>query len=150
MRESIAEIISEIKILAKKYKDLTGKPLGVTGEIGEIYAAQILDLELSDARQPGYDATKGENGEEIKYQIKSRCLKNQKITGRVGAIRFKHEWHFVLLVLLDEDYEVTSIYQANRGVLAEEMSKPGSIARTIRGQLSIRKFMSVGEKIWER
>jgi len=44
--------------LAKRYKALTGKPLGVTGEIAKFTAARLLGLERSSARNPGYDATK--------------------------------------------------------------------------------------------
>ena len=57
----IAEILSEAKSLAKKYRMLTGKPLGITGEVGEFSAAQILGLELAEARQSGYDAIRYEN-----------------------------------------------------------------------------------------
>ncbi|MEA3327831.1 MAG: hypothetical protein U9R53_11095 [Chloroflexota bacterium] len=37
--DTIEELFSDIKSLAKKYQELTGKPLGVTGEVAEFYAA---------------------------------------------------------------------------------------------------------------
>jgi hypothetical protein len=40
----IEPLIKEAKILAKKYRDLTGKPLGITGEVAEFAAAKILIL----------------------------------------------------------------------------------------------------------
>jgi hypothetical protein len=55
----VGQILSEAKILAKKYKSLTGKPLGITGEIAEFSAAHALGLELSEARQPGYEVRTG-------------------------------------------------------------------------------------------
>jgi len=149
--DDIADLLTEIKSLAKKYRELTGKPLGVTGEVAEFSAAKILGLELSDARQPGYDATKVENGKEIKYQIKSRCLKSGKPgVGRLGAIRFKHEWDFALLVLLDEDLEVTRIFEVERSKVKQALEAPGSNARNERGQLSIRQFIAISREKWNR
>lgn len=47
----IDEVLADAKALAKKYRKLTGKPLGITGEVAEFSAAQILGLELAGARQ---------------------------------------------------------------------------------------------------
>jgi len=55
-RDRIMEILDDAKKLAQEYRTLTGKPLGVTGEIAEYEAARILGLELTPARQAGYDA----------------------------------------------------------------------------------------------
>ena len=46
----------DAKKIAERFRSLTGKPLGITGEIGEFAAADKLNLTLSQARQPGYDA----------------------------------------------------------------------------------------------
>jgi hypothetical protein len=51
--DEIAEILNDAKALAKKYRRLTGKPLGITGEVAEFSAAQILGLELAEACQGG-------------------------------------------------------------------------------------------------
>jgi len=32
-----------------------GKPLGITGEVGEFTAAEFMNLRLTGARQPGYN-----------------------------------------------------------------------------------------------
>ncbi len=53
----IGDILERGKAAAVDYYQLTGKPLGITGEIGEYLAAKHLGLELADARNPGYDAT---------------------------------------------------------------------------------------------
>jgi hypothetical protein len=55
--DSVYEILANAKILAQKYYALTGKPLGITGEVAEYEAARILGVKLTQARQSGYDAT---------------------------------------------------------------------------------------------
>ena len=43
----LRELIGEVKVLAREYYLLTGRPLGVTGEIAEYEAARILGLKLA-------------------------------------------------------------------------------------------------------
>ena len=96
---------------AVQYKRLTGKPLGITGEVAEYEAARILDLTLTEARQEGFDARKG--GKRI--QIKGRVLgKNAGAGQRIGTIRLDKKWDSVVLVLLDEQFLPTEIYEAGR------------------------------------
>jgi len=40
----VREILAAVKPLAAEYYRLTGKPLGVTGEIAEYLAAELLGL----------------------------------------------------------------------------------------------------------
>lgn len=54
--ERVFELLREAKKLAQEYYLITGKPLGITGEVAEYEAARLLGLELSAARQSGYDA----------------------------------------------------------------------------------------------
>ncbi len=54
--QRLREILATVKPLAAEYYRLTGKPLGVTGEVAEYVAAETLGLVLADARTPGYDA----------------------------------------------------------------------------------------------
>ncbi|MFA6217792.1 MAG: hypothetical protein WDL87_09115 [Candidatus Omnitrophota bacterium] len=147
----IEPIIKEAKNLAKKYKELTGKPLGITGEVAEFAAAKILGLELSLVRQPGYDAIRHANGKEIKIQIKGRCvLRNSKPGQRVGSIKLDKDWDIVILVLLDEEFEVLSMYEAERSEIKKALLVPGSKARNERGALGVSKFKSIGHLIWKR
>ena len=140
----IEKVLEEAKLLAIKYKKLTGKPLGITGEIGEFTAAKILHLKLSPVRQVGFDAI-DEN--QLKIQIKSRCLMNGK-GGNLGRISSKHKWDKVILVILDSNYEPVFLYEANRKDIIGALNKPGSKSRNERGQLSINKFRMVGKEIW--
>ena len=147
----IAEILHEAKSLAIKYRKLTGKPLGITGEVAEFSAAQILGLELSEARQSGYDAIRCEDGKEIKIQIKGRCIPNNARPGqRIGSIRLDKEWDAVILVLMDEDLEVLSMYEADRPEIKRALLAPGSKARNERGALAVSKFKAIGHEIWKR
>ncbi|WP_226298247.1 MULTISPECIES: hypothetical protein [Pseudomonas] len=74
-------------MLARRFYRLTGKPLGVTGEVAEYEAATRLGMLLHPARQAGYDATETLEDGIARIQIKGRCILNPlKITGRMGAI----------------------------------------------------------------
>ncbi|MDQ3677561.1 MAG: hypothetical protein M3401_12295 [Actinomycetota bacterium] len=138
-----------MKVLAREYYELTGRPLGVTAEIAEYEAAQLLGLRLSPARQAGYDAIRATgNGEQL-LQIKGRCiLPGSKPGQRIGAIDLTKQWDTVLLVLLDGEYAPTAIYEADRSAVTQALARPGSRARNERGQLSISKFRAIGRKVW--
>lgn len=145
----ILEILSEAKRLAQEYRALTGKPLGVTGEVAEYEAALHLDLELSPARQAGYDAVRRSDG--ARLQIKGRCVQAGANPGqRVSRIDIKKEFDGVLLVILDENFDTTEIYEADRAAVVEAISAPGSKARNERGSLPVAKFKSIGRRIWRR
>src|ERR1700732_497162 len=67
------EILSEVKLLAVEYYQLTGKPLGVTGEVAEYVAAETLGLKLAPPRTRGYDAIRETDSGEERIQIKGRA-----------------------------------------------------------------------------
>lgn len=71
----ILEVLREAKVLARRYYDLTGKPLGITGEVAEYEAAMKLNLCLHPPRRAGYDATEVRQEGEVKIQIKGRCIR---------------------------------------------------------------------------
>jgi hypothetical protein len=54
----------------------------------------------------------------------------------------------VLLVLLDETFEATAIYEADRPAVEAALLAPGSKARNERGALAVSKFKSIGRRIW--
>jgi hypothetical protein len=62
----VREILKAVKPLAAEYYRLTGKPLGVTGEVAEYVAAETLGLALAPARTAGYDALRGTERIQIK------------------------------------------------------------------------------------
>lgn len=143
----IADILERAKSAAIDYYRLTGRPLGITGEIGEYLAAKHLSLDLADARTPGYDATDSQ-GRLI--QVKARSIPNSKrLTGqRLGSIHLEHDWDVVVLVLMDELFEPKAIYEADRPSIEAALNRPGSKARNERGALAIQKFISIGRQVW--
>jgi hypothetical protein len=56
LAQRVMAILADAKRLAQEYRALTGKPLGITGEVAEFEAARILGVQLTPARQAGYDA----------------------------------------------------------------------------------------------
>lgn len=147
----ILEILREAKKLAQEYRHLTGKPLGITGEVAEYEAAKILGMELTTARQAGYDAIERINGKTRQLQIKGRCiLPDSKPGQRLGGIDTGKDWDAVLMVLLDENFDAFAIYEAEREPVIVALSAPGSKARNERGALAISKFKSIGKLRWKR
>lgn len=142
-------MLHDVKLVAREYYELTGRPLGVTAEVAEYEAARLLGVELSPVRQAGYDAMRTTRDGDQYLQIKGRCiLPGSKPGQRMGAIDLNKKWDAVLLVLLDEAYEPTEIYEADRASVSNALMTPGSRARNERGQLGISKFKAIGHKIW--
>jgi len=146
--EEVGKLIAKAKTLARRYRELTGRPIGITGEVAEYEAARLLGLDLADARQAGYDAIRRIGKVEEHLQIKGRCILTKNPGQRLGKIDLKHRWDAVLLVLLDVDFEPTAIYEAKREAIEEALKAPGSKARNERGALSVSSFKRLGERVW--
>lgn len=145
------EILAEAKRLAREYRVITGKPLGITGEVAEYEAARILGVKLAGARQAGYDATEDRQGCPVRLQIKGRCvLEDSKPGQRVGSIDIDKEFDAVLLVLLNADYEATAIHEASREAVLTALAVPGSKARNERNALAISQFIKIASLRWRR
>ena len=140
-------LLEKAKALAIEYRNLTKKPLGITGEVAEYEAARILGYEICEARTCGYDLIdhKGK-----KVQVKGRVILNKKSGQRVPSIKHENkEWHYTLLVLLNEEYEVQMIYKAARKPIIEFLDATDSKARKERRSMSISQFKKLaGEPIW--
>ncbi|WP_318646593.1 hypothetical protein [Pseudomonas sp. Pdm06] len=147
----IFEVLRDAKVLARRYYRLTGKLLGITGEVAEFEAATKLGLDLHCARKAGFDATEFRNGCPVRIQIKGRCVPNpSKMVGRLGAIDLVQPFDSVLLVLLDPDFNAFAMYEASRDVVVTALTKPGSKARNERGSLGIRQFIAISAPRWLR
>jgi uncharacterized protein DUF6998 len=147
--QRVLEILAKAKKLAQEYRVLTGKPLGVTGEVAEYEAARLLSIDLTPARHAGYDAIR--KGDGRRFQIKGRCLlPGCKPGQRLGSIDIKKDFDSVLLVLLDENFETIEIYEAERKPVIDALTAPGSKARNERGQLALSKFKQIGTRVWDR
>jgi hypothetical protein len=111
MQSEVMGILREAKRLARRYR----RALGITGEVAEYEVVRILGLRLTVARQAGYDAIEERGGRKHRLQIKGRCiLPNCKPGQRMGSIDREKEFESVLLVLLDENFDATEIYEADR------------------------------------
>lgn len=90
LQQDVLSILAAAKRLAQRYRALTGKPLGITGEVAEYEAARLLGVQLTPPRQAGYDATETVGGKLRRLQIKGRCLLPDAKPGqRLGAIEPK-------------------------------------------------------------
>jgi hypothetical protein len=93
----VREILATVKPLAAEFYRLTGKPLGVTGEVAEYVASELLGLQLAPARTEGYDALRGEE----RIQIKGRAYGDTSKSQKLSTIKLEAPCDTVLLVLLD-------------------------------------------------
>jgi hypothetical protein len=95
----VREILSIVRPLAAEYYRLTGKPLGVTGEVAEFIAAECLGLELAVARTAAYDAVRNTSNGPVHIQIKGRVYGEESKPGqRIGRIKPGAHCEIVLLV----------------------------------------------------
>jgi len=50
MDSEIKEILTQAKELAKRYINIIGKPVGITGEVAEFTVTDLITLELAEYR----------------------------------------------------------------------------------------------------
>ncbi|MFZ0424245.1 MAG: hypothetical protein WAL80_15330 [Xanthobacteraceae bacterium] len=148
----VREILATVKPLAAEYYRLTGKPLGVTGEVAEFVAAECLGLELADARTAGFDAIRNGPGGPVFIQIKGRAYGDDaKPRQRLGRIKPDAHCDIVLLVLLDSTtLEPREMWEAPFSEVLARLAEPGSRARNERGALSVRDFKKLhsARRVW--
>jgi hypothetical protein len=144
--ERVRKILAVVKPLAAEFYRLTGKPLGVTGEIAEYVAAEILGLALAPARTQGYDALRGSE----RIQIKGRAYGAKAKPGqRISRIKLDAPCDTVILVLLDNaTLEAREIWEARFKDVAKCLGKTGSKARA-RGALGVSAFKSIAKLVWK-
>jgi len=148
--QRIEKILATVKPLAAEYYRLTGKPLGVTGEIAEYVAAQRLNLRLQAARSKGCDAIRKTSSGDERIQIKGRAVGAKYKSGqRLGRIKFDAACDKVLLVLLDNTtLEPVGMWEAPYGDVVKRLKHPGSKARNERGALSVGDFKKLAKPVW--
>lgn len=141
----VREILAAVKPLAAEYYQLTRKPLGVTGEVAEYVAAEILGLTLAPARTTGYDALRGAE----RIQIKGRAYGEDAKPGqRISRIKVDAPCDTVLLVLLDNaTLELREMWEAPFAAVAARLPCPGSKARA-RGALGVTEFKRIAHRVW--
>jgi hypothetical protein len=147
---AVKALLRQAKTLAVEYYRITGKPLGVTGEVAEYEAAEKLGLSLADARSPYFDAVRDLPDRTEKFQIKGRAVaSDDRYRGRVPKIKCDGDYDAVLLVLLDKKtFDVIEIWRAEKDRVKVRLEVPGSKSRNERGSLGISQFKSIAQKIW--
>jgi len=145
----VREILAAVKPLAAEYYRLTGKPLGVTGEVAEYVAAELLGLTLAPPRTAGYDAIRDTPRGPERIQIKGRAFGEDSKPGqRLGVIKRGAPCDTVLLVLLDNrTLEPRELWEAPFAAVEARLNIPGSKARA-RGALGVREFKRLAQQIW--
>ncbi|MDP1753413.1 MAG: hypothetical protein Q8L22_28515 [Reyranella sp.] len=145
----VREILRDVKRLAAEYYQLTGKPLGVTGEVAEYNAANLLKLELAPPRTAGYDAIRRTKEGIQRIQIKGRAYGNLATPNqRMGAIEKGAACDSVLLVLMDnKTLDPREIWEAPMAAVDQRLLKPGSKARD-RGALGVPEFKRLAKRVW--
>ena len=147
----VLELLAQAKVLAGEYYRLTGKPLGVTGEVAEYEAATRLRLELVPPRTPGYDAIERTPAGTRRLQIKGRFLvEGSSPSQRLGKIKTDAEWDALLMVELDGEMQAVRIHEAPRAAVLAALEAPGSKSRNERGALSMSKVRRIGRLRWSR
>lgn len=151
---SVDKLISETRRLAAEYRRVTGTTLPVTPEIARHDAARLLGLDLvPQGEEGGYEAV-GREGRRAgkRIQIKGRVMFKDEKGGhqRLGQFKTHQEWDSVVLVLLDEDYAPTEIYEAEREAILEAVDEGSGSRRSKRGAMSLAKFRIISELVWDR
>jgi hypothetical protein len=147
----VRDILATVKPLAAEYYRLTGKPLGVTGEIAEYMAAEHLGLALVEARTAGHDAIRDTPNGPERIQIKGRAYDGTKPGQRLGRIKLDAACDTVILILLDNaTLEPREMWEAPFTAVVARLSEPGSKSRNERGALSVRdiKRLPGVKRVW--
>lgn len=149
--ERVREILAAVKPLAAEFYRLSGKPLGVTGEIAEYVAAEKLGLELAPPRTEGYDAIRQTPDGPIRIQIKGRAFGADAKPGqRLSRIKTGAPCDLVLLVLLDNaTLEAREMWEASYPDVVGLLERPGSRSRE-RGALGVSEFKRVARRVWSQ
>jgi hypothetical protein len=142
------KLIAQARQLAAAYRRTMGKPLpGVGAEIAEYDAVRLLGLETKRGAEGGWDAVDAATGRRL--QIKSRAIFDEAKGGeRLGQLKLNQDWDAVVLVLMDENYEPTEIYEAAREDI-EAFVNEGSSNRARRGAMSVARFKIIGRLRWD-
>lgn len=148
--EALQALLAEARDLGARYYRLTGKPLGVTGEVAELAAAEKLGVELAVARQTGFDGWLTRGHQRLRVQIKGRAVSTSfPYVGRCPSILCGDFFDICMLVLLDRNTLAPfEIWEATEQQIAERLAVPGSKARNERNSLGISQFKSIAQKTW--
>lgn len=121
---------------ALKYEKLTGRNLGITGEVGELLTCKKLKLSLvADPLTAGYDAV---DEKRLRYQIKTRRANSDR--GKIGTFA-KHNFDYAILATLDKNYKISGLWRATHKRLRPLLNKRK------RRDPSLREFKRISKRL---
>jgi len=152
--QRIFEILEQVRPLAIEYYKLTKKPLGITGELAEYWAAKELGLQLAPARTAGFDAVRLTSNGKDRIQIKGRAYsKDATPAQKISRIKLDAECDYVLLVLLDNaTLEPREMWEAPFSAVKQRLSADPISRSRARGALGVPEFKNkcMAQKVWPR
>ena len=144
----IDKLMAEARRLAAEYRRATGKALAISGEIAVADAIRLLGLEAAPEGAEGYDVVRHTPTGPVRLQVKARLVfDDTRRPHRLGQLKVEQDWDAVLLVLMDENYEVVEILEAARPAIAEALAEARPNRR---GTLSVARFRNLGRAVWAR
>ena len=148
---SIDALIAQTRRLAAEFRAVTGKPLPVSAEIAQYDASRLLDLDPVSPATGGYDAIGRGSHSGRRIQIKGRLIPNEgRAAHRIGQLKLDQEWDTLMLVLLDEAFEPSHIYEAERPIIEACLNNARCQRRNRRGAMSVARFKNIARLVWSR
>jgi hypothetical protein len=148
---AVDALIAQTRRLAAEFRAVTGKPLPVSAEIAQYDASRLLGLEPVSPGIGGYDAIGRGSRSGWRIQIKGRVVpKGERVAHRVGQLKLDQEWDALMLVLMDEAFEPSHIYEAERPIIEKCLNDARRQGRNRRGAISVARFKNIARLIWSR
>ena len=145
---SVDKLITETRRLAAEFRRTTGTMLPVSGEIARYEVSHHLNLSPTEEPIAGVDAIANDVREGQRVQIKSRVIEESIKSGhRVGQFSLDADWDFVVLSLMDAEFEPFEMYALSHQDVAEATTGNNG-KRSKRGALSVAKFRIIGHLVW--
>jgi hypothetical protein len=141
------KLMEETRSLAGKYRQATGQTLPVTHDLACYDAIRLLGLSAPGQLEASIDAVLEDGSKTIRYTIKGRVqfASNKGKQQRIGQLNMDTDWHYCLLVLMDDDYMPTEILQASHATIDEVMADKSANKR---GAMSVAQFRKIASTVW--
>ena len=111
--------MKEARKWAKTYKAITGKNSSLLADIAEFDAAKRLNLILNQGGSSGYQGERLNKGKLDFVVIKGKQTRTEGSSEGIGKFTLSGPWTSAALVLLNGDFQATSIYVASKSKLKE-------------------------------
>lgn len=148
---SIDRLMTETRRLAAEHRRAFGRPLAVSGELARYDASRLLDLELVESPDAGFDALGRGAREGKRILVKGRAIFGDSRGGeRLGQINLQAGWDLLLVVLMDDAFEPGEIWELDRELAVAAVNDAADSKRARRGALSVARIRAIGRLAWSR